>query len=50
MRVTVKEDVLGLGSYGKTLTVLHEIELPEDDDSDDDEEKLSESWSPRFRR
>jgi Zn-dependent peptidase ImmA (M78 family) len=51
LRITVTEDVLGLGSYGKTLTVLHGIELAEDDDdSDEDEEKISESWTPRFRR
>lgn len=51
IKLSVVEDVIGLGSYGKTLTVLHGIELPEDaDDPDDDEEKLAESWTPRFRR
>lgn len=51
LRLTVAEDVVGLGSYGKTLTVLHGIELPEDaEDIDEDEEKIAESWTPRFRR
>jgi hypothetical protein len=50
LRITVREDVVGLGSYGKTLTVLHGIELPEDADEDDDEDNLAESWTPRFRR
>lgn len=51
LRIKVREDVVGLGSYGKTLTVLHGIELPEDaDDLDDDEDNLAESWTPRFRR
>lgn len=51
LRITVTEDVIGLGGYGKTLTVLHGIELPEDaDDLDEDEEKIAESWTSRFRR
>jgi len=51
LRITVTEDVVGLGSYGKTLTVLHGIELPDEADGpDDDEEKILESWTPRFRR
>lgn len=49
LRIAVTEDVVGLGSYGKTLTVLHKIELPEDaEDPDDDEEKIAESWTPGF--
>jgi len=37
--VEVKEDVIGLGGYGRTLTVLFADELPdpEDEDSDDEE-------------
>jgi hypothetical protein len=27
--------MIGLGSYGKTLTVLYGIELPDEDDQDD---------------
>jgi hypothetical protein len=51
LRIAVSEDVIGLGSYGKTLTVLHGIELPEDrDDDDENEEALVASWTPRLRR
>jgi hypothetical protein len=46
--VELRGDVIGLGRYGKTLTVLHGIELPEDQDQDDDG-ALTESWTPRFR-
>jgi hypothetical protein len=47
--IEINEDVVGLGSYGKTLTVLYDIDLPEPED-EEDEEKLIESWTPRFRR
>jgi Zn-dependent peptidase ImmA (M78 family) len=43
------EHIIGLGRFGKTLTVLHGIDLPDDQDEDDDQE-LTESWTPRFRR
>jgi hypothetical protein len=46
-RTQVTEEVIGLGSYGRTLTVLCGIELPDKEDSD---EALEESWTPRFRR
>jgi len=39
--------MIGLGSYGKTLTLLYGIELPDEDDQDDD--SLQESWTPQFR-
>jgi hypothetical protein len=50
---SVTEEVVGLGRYGKTLTILSsEIigqELPDlDDESEDDD--LRERWTPRFRR
>ena len=44
----LSEDVIGLGSYEKTLTVLYGIELP--DDEEDDEQTLIQSYTPRFRR
>jgi hypothetical protein len=44
--IEIREDVIGLGSYGKTLTVLYDIDVP---DEDDDEDSLIESWRPRFR-
>jgi Zn-dependent peptidase ImmA (M78 family) len=47
LRRTVSEDVIGLGRYGKTLTILHGIELPEDADDVDD---IAESWTPSHRR
>jgi hypothetical protein len=37
-QVEVNEDVVGLGSYGKTLTVLFTDEELEDDDEDDDDD------------
>lgn len=49
----VSEEVIGLGSYGRTLTVLTckalsmRIEAAEEDDN---EEALVESWTPRFHR
>jgi Zn-dependent peptidase ImmA (M78 family) len=46
--IELREDVSGLGSYGKTLTVLHGIEPP--DEAEDDDEALIESWTPRLGR
>jgi hypothetical protein len=48
-QLEISEDVIGLGRYGKTLTVLHDIDLPEPED-EDDEATLIESWTPRFKR
>lgn len=45
----ISEDVVGLGKYGKTLTVLYDIKLPEAEE-EEDEASLIESWTPRFRR
>lgn len=47
--IEISEDVIGLGSYGKTLTVLYDINPP-DPEEDDEEETLTESWTPRFHR
>jgi hypothetical protein len=44
------EEVIGLGGYGKTLTVLSSESIGVADDEDDDEAELEESWTPRFRR
>ena len=44
-RIEVSEDAIGLGGYGKTLTVLHGIELPEDTE-DDGDENILESLDP----
>lgn len=48
--MTVTEEVVGLGRYGKTLTVLSSAKIGQDDEDEDDEEELIESWTPRFRR
>jgi hypothetical protein len=43
------EEVVGLGRYGLTLTVLTSEELPLDPEEEDDEEqRLIDSWTPRF--
>ncbi len=42
-----KEEVLGLGGYGRVLTVLTTDFLADDED---EEGGLEESWTPRFRR
>ena len=47
-RQEVVEEVIGLGRYGKTLTVLTGMEPPEE--VEDDEDDLRESWGVRFRR
>lgn len=47
--IEISEDVIGLGSYGKTLTVLYDIDVPDVED-EEDEESLIESWTPSFRR
>ena len=45
--VEATEEVLGLGRYGKTLTVITSSAFADDVEEDDD---LEESWTPRFRR
>ena len=47
--IEVIEEIIGLGSYGKTLTVLT-IPNPPDLDELDEEEELEDSWTPRFKR
>ncbi|HEY0026778.1 MAG TPA: hypothetical protein VGC35_02815 [Allosphingosinicella sp.] len=49
MAVRLDEEVIGLGSYGFTLTVFSSEDLPEEPDEEEDEEKtLEERWRPRF--
>lgn len=51
--VCALEEVIGLGGYGKTLTVLTCRSLVEEayqDDDGEDEESLVESWTPKFHR
>jgi hypothetical protein len=52
-RADVSEESVGLGTYGKVLTVLVSSAIGQDDNSDDDEESeddVIERWTPRFRR
>ena len=47
--IELDEEILGLGGYGYTLTVLSSEELPEDPaDEEDEDAQLEESWTPRF--
>ena len=41
------EEVIGLGSYGKTLTILSSDVFADDEDEDDD---LEDRWGVGFRR
>jgi hypothetical protein len=45
----IYEDIIGLGSYGKTLTVLYDIDLlaPEEED---EEYSMEQSWIARFKK
>ncbi|OGT16038.1 MAG: hypothetical protein A3J49_06615 [Gallionellales bacterium RIFCSPHIGHO2_02_FULL_57_16] len=46
--IEIREDVIGLGRYGRTLTVLHGIDIPDADD-EESERSLIDSWTPRFK-
>lgn len=47
----VTEEVIGLGSYGRTLTILSSDLLGHEDDVEpgDDDDELDASWKPKFR-
>lgn len=49
-RLILDEEVIGLGKYGYTLTVLSSEQLPidPDDEDPDEDEELEKSWTPRF--
>ncbi|MDR7222270.1 ImmA/IrrE family metallo-endopeptidase [Aminobacter aminovorans] len=51
-RAEISEESVGLGQYGKVLTVLVSSKIGQDDEPDDDaeEDDLIERWTPRFRR
>jgi Zn-dependent peptidase ImmA (M78 family) len=49
LQYDVYEEVIGLGEYGKTLTVLS-IDKVLDQEEIDEEDDLMESWTPRFKR
>lgn len=47
--IALEEEIVGLGSYGYTLTVLSSDLLPDDpDEVENEEERLVASWTPRF--
>lgn len=48
----VNEEVIGLGRYGKTLTVLSSRKIGQEAyaDEGDDEDDLVERWTPRFKK
>ncbi|AJY07441.1 ImmA/IrrE family metallo-endopeptidase [Burkholderia seminalis] len=48
----VREEVIGLGRYGKTLTVLSSRTIGQEAyaDEGDDEDDLVERWTPRFKK
>lgn len=47
--IKLDEEVVGLGQYGFTLTVLSSEQLQSDPDEEEDEDAiLEESWTPRF--
>jgi hypothetical protein len=50
--ILVTEEVLGLGSYGKTLTVLSSSSIGQetDDEDEEDDESIIERYTPRFHR
>jgi hypothetical protein len=51
--VKATEEVIGLGNYGKTLTLLYSETLSQtgvDASDEDEEQELVEKWTPRFRR
>jgi hypothetical protein len=48
-KITLDEEVIGLGKYGYTLTVLTSEALPDDPlDAEDEDSELEKSWTPRF--
>jgi Zn-dependent peptidase ImmA (M78 family) len=50
-RASISEESVGLGQYGKVLTVLVSSTTGQDDEPDEeDDEDLIERWTPRFRR
>jgi hypothetical protein len=50
----INEEVVGLGQYGRTLTVLTcealTAQAAGDESHDESEDELVESWTPKFRR
>jgi len=51
-RAEVSEESIGLGQYGKALTILASSTIGQEyePDEDEDDEDMIERWTPRFRR
>ena len=49
LQADIYEEAIGLGSYGRTLTVLSTQDLPDPEELEAEKE-LQESWTPHFRR
>jgi hypothetical protein len=48
-KIVLDEEIIGLGKYGYTLTVLSGEHLPEGPlDEEDEDAELEKSWTPRF--
>ena len=50
---SITEEVVGLGQYGRTLTVLTCAALsaePDSESDDDEEDELIENWTPKFHK
>lgn len=47
--IELYEEVIGLGRYGKTLTILLASDIPDLEELEE-ENALIESWTPKFRR
>ena len=47
--IPISEEVAGLGSYGKTLTILTALDLEERLEEIEEEKNLIESWNPKFQ-
>jgi Zn-dependent peptidase ImmA (M78 family) len=48
--IALFEETIGLGSYGKTLTILSTVDPVADEDEPDEDAELAESWTPHHRR
>ena len=48
---TLTEEVIGLGRYGKTLTILASEHIGREEEEDEEvEEEILERWTPQFKR
>ena len=48
--LSATEEIIGLGNYGRTLTVLTALDIEEQIEELNDEGEQVESWTPRLGR